>query len=118
MKKAIVFPAGHGLPYVVDTPEEWECSWIAKKIGCEWIEVVRHMRLPEGIVMVVDEEGLLKDNIMNPVGCWFYETDKHGDPIVGNIMILKEVEGPEGLEFDGLTDDEVNMVFDKIGKEE
>jgi hypothetical protein len=118
MKKAIVFPKGHGMPYCVDVPADITCEWIARNIGCEWVEIVRPRRLPEGIIIVCDEEGLLKPNELNPVGSWFYESDKHGEPIVGNIMILKEEMGDEGPEFAGMTDDEVNKVFDRIGKEE
>lgn len=118
MKKGIVFPANRGVPFCVDVPKDISCEWIAKNIGCEWVEVVRPRRLPNGYVMVVDEEGLLKPNALNEIGSWWYGTDTHGEPIVGNIMILKEVMGPEGPEFGGLTDKDVNAVFDSIGKEE
>jgi hypothetical protein len=68
--------------------------------------------------MVVDEEGLLKPNELNPVGSWFYESDKHGEPIVGNVLILREEYGDDGPECAGMSDDDVNRVFDLIWKEE
>lgn len=118
MKKGIVFPKGKGMPFVVDVADDIVLSDIAKLLGFEWCEIVRPRRIPGRCVMIVDEEGLLKDNELNPVGSWFYETDKHGEPIVGNIMILKEVMGDEGPELAGLDDKDVDAVFDAIGKEE
>lgn len=120
MKKAIVFSKGiHSNARVVEVPADITCSWIAKEIGCEWVEIVRAKRLPEGLVMVVDEEGLLKPNDINVVGSYLYETDKHGDPIMGNVMILKEIMGPEGPEFAGMWDEDIETLLRalKAGKE-
>ena len=116
MKKGIVFPKGRGIPYVVDVPDEIDCEWMSKTIGCEWVEIVRPKRLPACFAMIVDEEGLLKDNVLNPVGSWFYETDKHGDPSVGDVLILKEEFGPDGPELAGMTDYEIDKVFNSVGK--
>ena len=113
MKKGVVFPAGRGLPWVADVGDEIELSAVARECGFEWCEIVRGGRLPKGFVMIVDEEGWLKPNEPNLVGCWFY-----GGPIPGTMMVLKEVWGPEGPELSGLTEDEVNAVFDAIGKED
>jgi len=116
LKKGIVYPAGHRIPYCVDVPDKITCDWAAKTIGCEWVENVHPRRLPEGFCMIVDEEGLLKPNELNHVGSWFYETDKHGEPIVGNVLILKEVYGDEGPEWAGMDDDEVDKIFNLIGR--
>lgn len=45
----------------------------------------------KGVVMLVDEEGLMKDdfwNNLNLVASWLYETDKHLSPIVGNVLFV------------------------------
>ena len=117
MKKGLVFPAGRGLPYCSTVADEIDLSNIAKELGCDWCEIIRPRRLPRGYVMVGDEESKLKPNFENFVGSWFYETDKHGEPIVGPVMILKEVFGPEGPELDGLVDEDIDIIFDSIGKE-
>lgn len=39
------------------------------------------------VSMLVDEEFLYHDLDMNGVGSFLYETDKHGSPIMGNILI-------------------------------
>lgn len=118
MKKGIVFPKGFGVPYCVDVPEDVNWEWMRSTIGVEWIEIVHPRRLPRGFVMIVDEEGLLKPNEPNYVGSWFYETDKHGSPIVGNVLILKEVLGDEGPECAGMDEAEIERVFDAVHKEE
>lgn len=40
-----------------------------------------------GVMMIVDEEGLLKRLPMNPLGSFFYGTSKHGHPIVGDFIL-------------------------------
>lgn len=41
------------------------------------------------VAMLVDEEFLLKNELqLNPIGCYLYETDKHGSPIMGNILFV------------------------------
>ena len=38
------------------------------------------------LMLLVDEEGLLKDLPLNLAGCYFYGTDRHGCSIVGPIL--------------------------------
>ena len=100
---------------VLDAPKKITCDWVAKNIDCEWIEIVRPNRLEKGFIMLVDEEGLLKSNFVNLAASWMYETDKHGSPIAGKVMIVKEVMGPDGPEFAGMTDEEATMIAGKYG---
>ena len=55
-----------------------------------YVELVRTQKLRDyfktKVVMIVDEEGLVKNLPMNPMGCYFYDTDKHGNPIVGDAF--------------------------------
>lgn len=39
--------------------------------------------------MIVNEDGLLKGLPVNLYGCYLYGTDQHGNPIVGNVVIMK-----------------------------
>lgn len=56
-----------------------------------YFEIVKTQKLRNyfktKVVMIVDEEGLVKNLPMNPMGCYFYDTDKHGNPIVGNVIL-------------------------------
>ena len=117
MGKVIVFAKGlWGNSQTIEAPKNISCSWIAKNIGCEWIERVAAKRLPKGLIMAVDEEGLLKDNELNAVGSYLYETDKHGQPIAGDVMILKEVMGPEGPEFAGMDDKDISSLIEVVSR--
>lgn len=75
-----------------------------------YIEHVKPARLRHPYCMIVNEEGRLLDLPLNYVGSYFYGTDQHGEPIVGNIVIMKD--GYRGGEPDivGLNDSEVERV--------
>jgi hypothetical protein len=67
------------------------------EIGCDCIEIVRPDGLKEPYVMIVDEEGLLKDKPrLNCIASYLYGTQNHGQPIVGKVLIMKTVETEEG----------------------
>ena len=77
-------------------------------------EVLKHARLRHPYCMIVNEEGRLLDLPLNYVGSYFYGTDQHGEPIVGNIVIMKD--GYRGGEPDivGLNDIEAEQIKDVI----
>ena len=75
---------------------------------------VKPARLRHPYCMIVNEEGRLLDLPLNYVGSYFYGTDQHGEPIVGNIVIMKD--GYRGGEPDivGLNDVEAEQIKDVI----
>ena len=79
-----------------------------------YIEHVKPARLRHPYCMIVNEEGRLLDLPLNYVGSYFYGTDQHGEPIVGNIVIMKD--GYRGGEPDivGLNDVEAEQIRDVI----
>lgn len=79
-----------------------------------YIEHVKPARLHHPYCMIVNEEGRLLDLPLNYVGSYFYGTDQHGEPIVGNIVIMKD--GYRGGEPDivGLNDVEAEQIKDVI----
>lgn len=56
------------------------------------------------VIMLIDEEGLLKENKPNLIGSYLYETDRHGHPIMGNILFVGEEWGGDGIAFCGIED--------------
>ena len=76
-----------------------------------YIETVHPYMLPSPYLMIVNEEGLLKDLPLNESGSTLYGTGIHGQPIVGNIVIMKEGPDEDG-EWDiiGLDDYEVETI--------
>lgn len=86
---------------------------VGSAVGC-YIEHVKPARLRHPYCMIVNEEGRLLDLPLNYVGSYFYGTDQHGEPIVGNIVIMKD--GYRGGEPDivGLNDVEAEQIKDVI----
>ena len=73
---------------------------IADSIGADLFQLVRvHSKTlqEEDVVMIVDEEGLLKTkNRCNPVGSVLYGTLEHEHPIAGDILFARiDKESPE-----------------------
>lgn len=54
------------------------------------------------VIMLVDEEGLVKGLSENALGCALYGTARHGYPIVGDlifgIVVGEDIVGPENPE--------------------
>ena len=114
MKKVLIVDV-NGATCIKDAPKDLTCAWMAENIGCEWVEIVRPKKLPRGLVMIVDEEGLLKPNFLNVAGSYLYGTPEHGEAIAGDIMIVAETLGPEGPELDGMAPEAAEHWRDTLG---
>lgn len=59
-------------------------------IGCEWIEIVEPEPLGrDNLCLLIDEEGKLKgNNFINCIASQLYGSDRHGDVIVGDAVIV------------------------------
>ena len=99
-----------------------------KAINCDTIEIVHPNRLPHPYCMIVDEEGLLKDLPLNPMASVLYETDIHGQPIVGTAIIMKEAmteDGPDIVSLDaedlerllGIATEAVKQAYEEMNKQ-
>ena len=63
-----------------------------KAIGCEWIEIAYPETLDnKDYIMMIDEEGKIKPggSLVNVAASEIYGTKRHGDPIMGNAMVIK-----------------------------
>lgn len=54
-----------------------------------YIEKVSPLGLPAPYVIIVNDEGLLQDLPLNAIGSILYGTALHGNPIVGDIVVMK-----------------------------
>lgn len=54
-----------------------------------YIEIVHPIGLADPLVMIVNEEGLILELPINQLGCLLYGTHNHGQPIVGNIVVMQ-----------------------------
>ena len=89
---------------------------IAEKMGWELTEHVK----PWGFgstpyCMLIDEEGRLKEKPeLNNLGSLLYGFLVHKTPIVGDIVIMKDVLTLDGPDIGGLDDEEVTEISDVI----
>jgi len=60
-----------------------------------YIECICNIPPASDLVMLIYDEGKLLGLPLNPAGCCLYRTYKHGDAIVGNIVIMRigEIDG-------------------------
>ncbi len=87
---------------------------IKKRLG-GYLESVKTRRLGQEYLMFVDEDGIAKELDINPVGCYFYETEKSFNPIVGNIYIAKMIGSPySGYDAIAFTDKEVEDFIERF----
>lgn len=63
---------------------EMPLEWLQNAVG-GWIEIVRGVGLPEGGLLVVNEEGLLRGLPFNPVASFLYSAGNA--PIVGDAVV-------------------------------
>lgn len=68
----------------------------------------------ECVSMLVDEEGRLKPNAVNMVGSYLYMTDRHKNPIMGNILLVGEELGDDGLDFCGIEEGEFERLVAEL----
>lgn len=102
--KALVFTT-RNTAYIRDFKEPM--SQTAEEVVGDWVELVRPVGLP-GYLMLVNENGLLKNLAPNVAGSLFYGTQFHGSPIVGDIVIAKDNRQKVPRE---LTEKQIEFVF-------
>lgn len=81
-----------------------------------WYEHVHPKGLEYPYCMMVNEEGLMHRLPLNLLGSLLYGTQQHGQPIVGNIIILKEGYYAGEPDVIGMTEDEGQRLGDKLIK--
>ena len=79
-----------------------------------YIEVVHPRGLDEPLNMIVNEEGLIKRLPFNPVGSLFYKTHEHGNPIVGNIILMQDgfINGEPDIV--GIDEDYIDNILEQV----
>ena len=110
------------IDYPVDKPDDYmaELRGFYNAISCDCIEIVNARYLnpilneDTHLVMVVDEEGLMNIKRLNIVGSLFYGTHEHGNPIVGDILIMTQEITFDGPALAGLDEAVAESVAAKI----
>ncbi len=94
-------------------PQEELFAIARGSIGCEWIELVEAEPLAQkGFLTLTDEESKLKKGpvSINCLASDLYGSDRHGDAIVGNAMVVRA--GDEHLTL--LTKEEATTLAAKL----
>ena len=66
--------------------------------------------------MMVNEDGLLLNLPLSPLGSLLYGTPQHGQPIVGNVIFLKDGYHDGEPDVVGMTEDEAQALGDRFVK--
>ena len=102
MKGRIIVLDRHFKIVDFDGSQEELSDVVRKEIG-GWMESVHPRGLPYPYLMLVDEEGALKENRVNRLASELYNVDNRGySPIMGTVAIMKESMTDEGLDLDVL----------------
>ena len=93
--------------------EDHAFDWYAEQIGARIVQTVYPKGLKDPYLFLCDEEGLLREKpVINFLGSWMYGTHEHGEPIVGDIIIVKQVMTDEGPDFDGMPENEADVIVE------
>ena len=75
---------------VVDIPWGLDGWYEAIGGGCDIVETVKTQRMFDlfkmPILMIVDEEGIIREQDLNLAASILYGMDRHGSPIVGDVI--------------------------------
>lgn len=83
-----------------------------------WIEIVRPVRLKRPYCMIVNDEGVLLNLPRNIFGSFLYGTNYHGNPILGDIVLLKEGINSDGdRDILGLDEQDIKYLCDMVSAE-
>lgn len=108
-----------GTVEAMEVHPKWDS--FAHKIGCEYIEQVsimnsKYTMTKKPYVMLVDEEGLMKEGyVLNPVASILYDTMKHGNPIVGNALVVGVGPSSEGGRYTDHGDESFTEMAKMLG---
>ena len=89
---------------VVKKPEQSFLDFCYENIGCQYVETVHPRYLQDPYVLIIDEEGRLKEEpAVNFIASYLYGAHEHHEPIVGNALVMKlgmTNNGPDILPLD------------------
>lgn len=86
MKAVVIKTTGNIYPVTLTKPLHNSVRTILN----DYFEIVRPINLKRPYVMLCAESGLLKDMPLNAIGSYLYGMHQHGNPIVGDIIIMRE----------------------------
>lgn len=94
---------------IIEVPNQKSLlDWFYQQIECDCIETVYPRGLEEPYMMVMDGEALLKDEpVINFMASWLYQTQEHGHPICGTVLVMQREWSPDGYNVGGIPENQV-----------
>ena len=94
-------------------------AFFYKWVECDCIDIVHAYGLEKygmgNVSLVVDDEGLFKKKpIANAIGSFLYGYLEHGQPLVGNVLVVKDVHTDDGIESGGFTNEDLKSIYSAI----
>lgn len=89
---AVLLTETQDVRIIACNPEREMFDIAREAMGCDWIELVEAESLAkDGLLMMIDEEGKLKPGgaLINATASALYGTQQHGDPIMGNAVVVR-----------------------------
>lgn len=115
---AVKLSTDHEVSIVEKKPGQSILDFCYETIGCELVELVSARGLKEPYVLMVDEEGQLRDEpTVNFIASYLYGAHEHREPIVGNALVMKVAmtdEGPDIVPLDEAEARQVKESMDRI----
>ncbi len=89
---------------------------VADAMGWRMTEHVNAWGLAAPYCLLIDEEGLLRDEHpeINWIASFWYGANVHGNPIVGDVVIMKNAMTDDGPDIVGLTEEEANDLTELV----
>lgn len=98
-------------------PEQELLDFCYQNIGCQYIETVHPRYLQETYILMIDEEGRLKDKpAVNFIASYLYGAHEHHEPIVGDVLVMKMGMTNEGPDIMLLDEAEARQVEESMRK--
>ena len=112
MQCAVKLDVKGNLEKVRNTEDLPTLDFIYRNVECSFYEEVHACGLKEGYFLAVNEEGLFAEKpFINPIASWLYGFHEHGQPIVGNALIMKIVYTEDGPDTGFLEEHEADLLI-------
>ena len=111
----VLIPADGLFAQAVEANEgEKVMDYACRVIGCDLVDVPR-TSLSEEYCMFVDDEGLLTENPRpNMIASYLYGFCEHGQSIVGNAVVLRDIETDDGCDSTFMSKEEAERLAEEL----
>lgn len=118
MKQALIIRVSDKVVEIDRVPfEQGTLDFYYKEIGCSCIDIVPCYGLSVKADLIIDDEGLFAElPILNPQASMAFGYLEHGQPIVGNAILVKPHETPDGVDETGFEPEELDKILDEINR--